>query len=139
MTEEFRGRRAAVLAATALAVLMSGTAAVAHHSSAMFDRSKTYVLTGTLKEYQFIAPHSWISVIAAPDGKGKPTRWDIEGSTAARMKAQGITPQRLKPGDKVTIRTHPLRDGRTGGALIDIVLADGKRVTNNPTRLQIGQ
>ena len=33
----------------------------------MFDRSKTVVLKGTLKEYRFVAPHSWISVIATAD------------------------------------------------------------------------
>ena len=134
-----RTRRIHALTLSAVIIAASAGAALAHHSSAMFDRSKTYVLKGTLKEYQFIAPHSWISVIASPDGKGKPVRWDIEGSTAARMKAQGISPEKLKPGDKITIRTHPLRDGRNGGALIDIVLADGTKITNNPTRLAIGQ
>jgi len=134
-----RYTRLAGVLVVASAAAFVGSAGLAHHSSAMFDRSKTYVLKGTLKEYQFIAPHSWISVVAARDGKGAVARWDIEGSTAARMKAQGITPERLKPGDKITIRTHPLRDGRNGGALIDIVLADGTRITNNPTRLQIGQ
>ena len=129
-----------VCAATAvLGAALAAGQAMAHHSSAMFDRAKTYELKGTLIEYQFMAPHSWISLMATKDGKGKPVRWDLEGSSAGRMRAQGITPERLKAGDKITAHTHPLRDGRNGGTLIDLVLADGTKVTNNPTRLQIGQ
>src|SRR4051812_16638231 len=79
--------------------------AQAHHSSAMFDRTKTYVLKGKLIEYQFMAPHSWISIMAVKDGKGMPARWDLEGSSAGRMRAQGITPERLKKGDMITART----------------------------------
>lgn len=120
-------------------LLMAAGSALAHHSGAMFDRSKTIVLEGTLKEYRFIAPHSWISVIAVADGKGKAERWDVEAATASRMKAQGITPERLKVGDKVTLRIHPLRDGRKGGSLIDITLADGTKMTNNTTKLKVGE
>ena len=132
-----RLRGGAIAAGAALVAL--GGSAQAHHSSAMFDRSKTYVLTGAVIKYQFMAPHSWISVMAQVNGKGKAARWDLEGGTAARMKAQGITPDRLKPGDKITVRTHPLRDGRNGGDLVDIVLADGTKVTNNVTQLKVGQ
>ena len=121
------------------AALVAAGSALAHHSGAMFDRSKAIVLTGTLKEYRFVAPHSWISVIATADGKGKEERWDVEAATASRMKAQGITPERLKVGDKVTLRVHPLRDGRKAGSLIDITLADGTKMTNNTTKLQVGQ
>lgn len=130
--------RALKLAGCAAALVVTGSA-LAHHSGAMFDRSKTIVLEGTLKEYQFIAPHSWISVIATAEGKGKPERWDVEGATASRMKAQGITPERLKPGDTVKLRIHPLRDGRKGGSLIDITLADGTKMINNTTKLKVGE
>ena len=138
MIGKYRWARTAVLA-----VLWFGVAempsAWAHHSGAMFDRSKTIVLEGVVKEYKFAAPHSWISVIAIADGKGEKERWDIEGATAGRMKAQGVTPDKLKPGDKVTIRMHPLRDGRKAGSLIDITLADGTKMTNNTTKLEVGQ
>ena len=123
---------------TALALSMF-TAASAHHSGAMFDRSKTVTLTGEIKEYRFVAPHSWISVIATTETKDTPERWDVEAATASRMKAQGITPERLKPGDKVTMRIHPLRDGRNAGSLIEITLADGTTMINNTTKLQVGQ
>ena len=115
------------------------TAAIAHHSGAMFDRSKTVTLKGEIKEYRFVAPHSWISIIATTENKDTPERWDVEAATAARMKAQGVTPERLKAGDKVTMRIHPLRDGRNAGSLIEITLADGTVMVNNTTRLEVGQ
>jgi hypothetical protein len=127
------------IAMSATALLLSAAAALAHHSGAMFDRSKTIVLKGTLVEYKFVAPHSWISLEAVANGKGPQERWDIEGATASRMKAQGITPERLKPGDEITIRTHPLRDGRKGGSLVQITLADGTTMINNTTKLQVGE
>jgi hypothetical protein len=130
-------RRLKTLACAAMLIAAGG--AFAHHSGAMFDRAKTVVLKGTIKEYRFVAPHSWISVIATADGKGKEERWDVEGATASRMKAQGITPERLKVGDQVTLRIHPLRDGRKAGSLIDITLADGTKMTNNTTKLKVGQ
>lgn len=122
-----------------VAMMITGGSAMAHHSGAMFDRSRTITLEGTLKEYRFVAPHSWISVIATANGAGKEERWDVEAATASRMKAQGITPERLKVGDKVTLRIHPLRDGRKAGSLIDITLADGTKMTNNTTKLRVGQ
>ncbi len=130
-------RTAKILAS--LGVLAFPTVAWVHHSGAMFDRSKTVVLKGEVLEYQFVAPHSWISVIAVANGKGKKERWDVEATTASRMKAQGITPDRLKVGDQVTIRIHPIRDGRKAGGLIDITLADGTKMINNTTKLEVGQ
>ncbi len=124
----------------AIAVALVAGPALAHHSGAMFDRAKTLTLKGTLLEYQFVAPHAWISLLVpSAEDATKMVRWDIEGGTASRMKAQGVTPERLRPGDKITIRAHPLRDGRHGGGLIDITLADGVLISNNPTKLQVGQ
>ena len=121
-----------------VAALLAAGPALAHHSFAMFDIAKIVTLKGTVKEYQFVAPHSWISIMV-PDDKGSQTRWDIESSSASRMAAQGITPAKLKVGDKVTIRTHPLRDGRNGGSMVDLTLEDGTVFVNNTTRLQVGQ
>jgi len=115
--------------------------ALAHHSGAMFDRTKTVELSGVIKEYQFANPHVWIEVMADPksvkssdpaaktSGKGanrEPVQWSIEGEGPAIMARMGLGPSVLKAGDKVTIKLHPLRDGRPGGSFIAITLADGK-------------
>ena len=102
----------------------------AHHSSSMFDRSETLVLSGTVKEYQFLNPHTWIEILV-DDESGGTTQWSIEASGRRPMVNMGLGPTRLKPGDKVTIRAHPLRDGRNGGLFIDITLPDGEVISGN--------
>ena len=42
------------------------------------------------------------------------------------LQRAGVTKSAVKPGDKVSVDLHPLRDGRTGGQLVRVVLADGK-------------
>jgi hypothetical protein len=108
-------------------VLCAGVPALAHHSGAMFDRTKTVELKGTVKQYQFSNPHVWIEVMVPPAGKAAaPVQWSIEGEGPPIMARMGLGPSVLKAGDKVTIKAHPLRDGRTGGSLISITLADGR-------------
>jgi hypothetical protein len=126
-------------------VLGAALPAFAHHSGAMFDRTKTVELTGTIKEYQFANPHVWIEVMAEPSsvkfskgdvkkkGAGKePVQWSIEGEGPAIMARMGLGPSVLKAGDKISIRLHPLRDGRTGGSFISITLANGKTIAQVP-------
>jgi phage-related protein len=43
----------------------------AHHSPAMFDFSKQLTLTGTVREFQWTNPHSYIQLVVKPsDGAG---------------------------------------------------------------------
>jgi len=98
--------------------------AIAHHSGAMFDRSKTVTLEGVVKEYKYAAPHTWIQVVIQQDGAT--VTWAVEGGAPARMKAANLGPDMIKVGDKVTIRAHPLRDGRLGCSFIDIKLPNGQ-------------
>jgi Family of unknown function (DUF6152) len=70
-------------------------------------------------------PHAWISVQASVDGKGNAERWDIEATSPGTLATQGISPETLKTGDKVTIAMRPLRDGRRGGSFVFVVTADG--------------
>ena len=51
------------------ALLASATAAHAHHSYAMFDSSKTVTLHGTLKQFQWTNPHSFLQILV-PSDKG---------------------------------------------------------------------
>jgi hypothetical protein len=117
-------RTLAILAAvTTLAV---AAPALGHHSGAMFDRAQTITLKGTVKEYQYTNPHSWIELMVSADGKA--TQWGIECEGPGAMRRLGLTPSVLKEGDAVTVRAHPLRDGRPGGSFIDIVLPDGRTI-----------
>ena len=109
-------------------LVLSAQRISAHHSSAMFDRSRTLVLEGTVIEYQFTNPHTWIEVLVENED-GSTTQWSIEASGRRPMVEMGLPPARLSPGDAVVVRAHPLRDGRNGALFVDITLPDGEVIS----------
>ncbi len=114
---------------TALAAILAGTLGIAgvagaHHSYAMFDMTKTVAFEGTVKEYQWTNPHAFIEVMAStPEG---PKQYSIEGNNLRVMANAGWKFNTLKPGDKVTVEMHPLRNGEPGGSLATVKLPDGR-------------
>jgi hypothetical protein len=109
------------------AAFACATPALAHHSFAMFDSQKEVVINGTIKEFQWTNPHSWIQ-INVPDGAGGTKEWSIEGATPNGLARQGWRSTSLKPGDKVSIQIHPMKNGSAGGSLIAVTLADGTKL-----------
>ncbi len=105
--------------------LSFGTAAVAHHSFAMFDRSRTQNITGTVKEFQLINPHGWLRILV-PDANGDQNEWSLELGGAGLLQRSGWAQNSVHPGDKVVVRIHPLRDGSYGGQLISVTLPGGR-------------
>lgn len=102
------------------------TPTLAHHSFAMFDRDKQVTLVGTVKEFQWTNPHIWIQVLVPnKNGKGQ-TEWSVEGASLNTVKRWGWTKDAIKPGDKVTVIIHPMRNGSNGGSLKEIKLPGGK-------------
>ncbi len=99
--------------------------AVAHHSFSMFDAQKEVVLKGTVKEFQWSNPHTWIQLNVA-DASGKVVEWSIEGGSPNLVGRQGWKRNTFKMGDAVQITVHPLRDGQPGGSFVRAVLPDGR-------------
>jgi hypothetical protein len=106
-------------------LLLGAGQASAHHSGAMFDHEKVVTLAGTIKELQWTNPHSWVEIYV-PDAAGKQVLWSLEMEGPNVMNREGWNRTIIKPGDKVTIHGHPLKDGRPGGSLMDITLPNGK-------------
>jgi hypothetical protein len=104
---------------------------LAHHSGAMFDRTKKVTLTGVVVKFFYGNPHSWIDIKVKRDD-GKEILWAFEAGAPWQMKVAGLTPEVLKIGDKVTLTGHPLRDGRPAATYISIVLPDGTKRTTQP-------
>ena len=102
--------------------------AYAHHTASMFAMDKEVVLNGTVKEFQYTNPHSWIQVMV-PGATGTPVEWSIETQAPIVLLRAGIKPTSFQPGDKITIRLHPLKDGGAGGELIDAKKEDGSVVS----------
>jgi hypothetical protein len=99
--------------------------AVAHHSFAMFDQTKTVTLKGKVIEFQWTNPHSWIE-LEVPDARGGTARWSIELNSPNNLTRQGWRRSTLKPGDAVTITINQLRNGKKGGLFNTVVLPDGR-------------
>jgi hypothetical protein len=118
------GRKAAALSAVA-GLALWGAPALAHHSFAMFDREHPVTLVGAIKEFQWTNPHSWIQ-ITAPDDKGVVKEWSIEAQSTGTLSREGWRPGTFKPGDKVSVRMFPMKDGSPGGTFVGAILADGK-------------
>jgi hypothetical protein len=98
--------------------------ALAHHSTVMFARDKEVKLTGTVTQFAYTSPHAFIQ-ITVPQSNGSPVEWRIATEAPVVLDRAGIEPSALQPGEQVTVRAHPLRDGKPGGWLIDVTKADG--------------
>jgi hypothetical protein len=101
--------------------------AFAHHSFAMFDRAKVVDMSGTVKEYEWTNPHVWIHLVVADDS-GKAMEWSFEMQAIAQDYAAGWRSDSVKPGDKISIEYHPLKDGSRGGQLMSATLASGQHL-----------
>jgi Family of unknown function (DUF6152) len=114
-----------VLSAVSVAALIvMGSSVRAHHSGAMFEPTKSVEFDGTVKEFQWTNPHSWLQILGA-DGKGGVEEWSLELGPLVGLSRAGWKPRTLKPGDKVKVVFHPMRDGSRGGRLVSVTLPDG--------------
>jgi len=115
-----------------LAALAGGVGiASAHHSAGAFDQSKTLTVHGTVKVFQWTNPHVWLWV-DVPSKNGTVTEWGFEAGPTNFLKRGGVHWDSLKAGDVVTVKFHPIRDGRAGGTFLGATLADGSTVANGP-------
>lgn len=113
-----------VATAAALCIGLCGTA-FAHHSFSMFDMKSTKTISGTVKEFEWTNPHTWLWMYV-PNDKGELEQWGIEGMSPNFLGRRGWSKHTLKPGDKVTLDIHPLRNGEKGGTFLNVTLPNGK-------------
>ena len=119
-------RFAAIVAATGpvcAALGLVSTPASAHHSFAMYDQTKTLVLTGVM--YQFVAQANHAELhfyLLGADGKlekdkdGKLHSYGVEMAGAAAIAEQGITAASMPAGTILSVKVNPLRDGTDFGS-----------------------
>lgn len=120
------------LFSTLLAGLLLAAPVVAHHSTAMFDFTKTVEITGTIKSFQWTNPHTW-TVVTVVGGTGA-GEYGLEGMSPNYLSRNGWSRRSLKEGDKVTVGLHPMKDGRKGGFMVNVKLPDGTVLYNLPRR-----
>ena len=120
-------------------VLLAGIgSAVAHHSTTMFDHSKTLTITGTVVELRWTNPHVSLSVMGAQQPGDEPALWLLEMTSPGNLvRAGGWTRSALKPGDKVEVVLSPLRDStKKGGALKKVTVLETGQVFTADLRAQ---
>jgi hypothetical protein len=125
-------KSASWLGALAIAAV-AATPVLAHHSAAMFDMTKTEDIKGTVKEFHWTNPHSWL-VLEARDSSGKTVLMNFEANGPGYLVRTGWKRETLKPGDSITVTANPLHDGSPGGNLVEVLFPDGHKLSARPVR-----
>jgi hypothetical protein len=103
----------------------------AHHSVAAYDRDHPVTRSGTIREFKFMNPHTWI-VLMVPDGNGSDGMWNLEGAALSAMVRKGWARDTLRPGMQVRLMIAPRKDGAIGGEWLRVLEIDGQSVESNP-------
>ena len=114
----------------AMALLVAGTPAFAHHSYSMFDLTQRRKVDGVVAKLEWTNPHTFVWLYVK--GKKGYDLYSFESGSVAMLKRYGWTPNTLVKGEKVTLEYFPLKDGRNGGAFIKAIHADGRVTENEP-------
>ena len=90
-------------------ILASSVAAYAHHSfAATYDETETITIEGTMVQFSFRNPHSFVQVEVTDDA-GNPVRWTVEWGGTAALRNSGVENDTLKYGDEVVVTGNPGR------------------------------
>jgi hypothetical protein len=114
-----------------LAVALCANAARAHHSPVMFDQAQPLTLTGTVRQFQWTNPHSYIQLVVK-NAEGQDEEWNLEMAAPTYLYNLGWRPATVKAGDTLTVTIAPLRKGGRGGLLLKAATADGKPIGQSP-------
>lgn len=107
--------------------LLAVQPAIAHHSGAGFNSDEVQEIKGTIKEFQFTNPHTWIQVIVANE-QGQQEEWSVEWGSPNTLARRGVRPSTFPPGAEVTMRIHPMANGSPAGGFVAAKFSDGTTV-----------
>ena len=94
--------------------VVAAAGADAHHSfPAYYFEDQTVTIEGAVVEFDYRAPHAWLHVLA-PDADGQAQRFSAEWANPQRLTRDGVTVDRIKPGDVVRITGSPGVRRRSG-------------------------
>lgn len=120
MLRELRAKYTAIVAGLAIGLCAN---LEAHHSFAMYDSGKVYVLTGIVTRVDpnpnhlqvFVAPLNEARDQVLKYDDGEPVVWAVEMDGASLAARDGITVNGFPRGTIVSVGLHPLRNGFPGG------------------------
>jgi hypothetical protein len=106
----FSFRLALLAAALIPATVLVPSAALAHHSFAVFfDSQKSVTITGVVTEFKFVNPHGVI-VLQVKNADGSMEEWKVETNSPSILRRRGWGPDSLAAGETITIEGWPGRN-----------------------------
>ena len=123
--------RAAVTSVVLSATVLCAVPAHPHHSNVGYEVTKVITVTGVVKEFQWVNPHTWVHLVVE-DGKGGKVEWAAEGRAPGILLRAGWTRSSLKAGETVTVDMSPARDGSRTAIIARVTKADGTILSNQP-------
>ena len=106
---------------------VAATPAIAHHSNVtFFFMDQTIEITGVVREFKVVNPHSRMLVEVTEDN-GETAVWVVDSPNATGMRERGWTATSVTPGETVTIVGSPARNPKAHGIHGErVIKADGR-------------
>ncbi|HTA47368.1 MAG TPA: DUF6152 family protein [Bryobacteraceae bacterium] len=117
------------------ATLLTAVPGFSHHSNVAFEVTKVITVTGVVRDFDWVNPHTWI-YLKVDDGKGGTVEWKCEGRAPGVLSRAGWTRHSVKPGDTVTIDMSPAKDGSKTSLIARVTKSDGTILPNAPPPTQ---
>jgi hypothetical protein len=105
--------------------------ALAHHSNSAYQVDKIITLEGTVKEWKWMNPHTWL-ILEVDGADGKKQEWAVEGRPPGILGRAGWSGDILQPGERVTVHASPAKNGDPEGIIARVTKADGTVLGNQP-------
>lgn len=123
--------RAAVSGTALLVAMFHPSPVSSHHSNVAYEVTKVITITGVVKSFEWVNPHTWLTVVV-DDGKGGKVEWACEGRAPGILGRAGWSRNVLKPGEQVTVDMSPAKDGSKVSIIARVTKADGSILSNQP-------
>jgi hypothetical protein len=112
-------------------LILLPSVAHSHHSNVAYEVRKVITVTGVVKEFRWVNPHTWLHVVV-DDGSGGKVEWAAEGRAPGILLRAGWTRNSLRPGETVTVDMSPAKDGSHTSIIARVTKADGTILSNQP-------
>ena len=119
------------LVAAAAVLMIPALPALSHHSNSAYQVDQIITLEGTVKEWRWVNPHTWLTLVVEGED-GKQQEWAVEGRPPGILGRAGWDSSVLKPGETVTVHASPAKNGDPVGIIARVTKADGTVLGNAP-------
>ena len=109
-----------------------------HHSNSAYQVDEIITLTGTVSEWRWSNPHTWLIMTVAGDN-GEEVEWAVEGRAPGVLGRAGWSRTSLQAGETVTVHASPTKDGSLVGIIARVTKADGTVLSNRAVNFTVDE